>query len=137
MSFSIASTSKALAMATWVGLGVATAAAAIGAGLLGGDGSKVNQGFADGAAVLVLVGAVATGIERILEAVWGVVDRSKKTGAWWPLSVVIDAMTEIEQETDRAFRPFLDEAGALAASITDTADRAEDFLDRKQKAMAE
>ena len=139
MSSSIESTREASGAATktWFGLAVALVVTAVVAGLLGGDGSEVNQGFADGTAVLVLVAAVATGIERILEAVWGFVDRSKKTGAWWPLSVVIDAMTEIEQETDRAFRPFLEHAERLTSSVTDTANDTADFAHRKAEAMAE
>jgi hypothetical protein len=120
-----------------MGLGLALVVAVSAAAILGADGSKVNQGFADGAAVLVLVAAVATGIERILEAVWGFVDRSKATGAWWPLSVVTDAMAETERETDEAFRPFLVDAGAFVSRMTDTADRASDFLERKEAATRE
>jgi|GEM_PF-1745539 len=45
-----------------------------------------NLGFADSAAILALITAVAVGIERVLEAGWTVIGLTRN--AWWPFNVI-------------------------------------------------
>ncbi|MEM8925763.1 MAG: hypothetical protein AAGD35_19850 [Actinomycetota bacterium] len=60
-----------------------------------------NAGFASNAAAVTFIGAVALGIERIIEVIWLVAGRLKSLGGWWPLDAVRNAALEYEAEAKR------------------------------------
>jgi hypothetical protein len=74
-----------------------------------------NQGFADAAAVLAMVGLVAVGIERIIEAFWSLMGRLKS--GWWPLDQIAAAVDSLVAETNAVATPAFEaaEAGLEAA----------------------
>ncbi|WP_040493261.1 hypothetical protein [Ilumatobacter nonamiensis] len=80
-------------------------------------GDPANTGIADGAAVLAFVTGIALGVERLIEVVWAWVDKSEKKGAWWPLSLVTDAMSEMETKTNEALTPFVQDVASLLVDL--------------------
>jgi len=104
------------AMWWWVAM-VAAVAAAVGLSFWLAEGEKsANSAYVDAAAVLVFVTAIAAGVERLIELFWGVIDRSAKKGAWWPLSVVTDSLVKIENDMNAVLKPL---ATGMAALIAD------------------
>lgn len=95
-----------------------------------GDEVVSNPGFADAAAVIVFVTAIATGVERILEVLWGFVDRSPKTGGWWPLSTVVGTLRTVEDQTNAALGKSVQELKGLLADAVDLTGQAETLAGR-------
>lgn len=57
-----------------------------------------NEGFASAAAALTIIGAVAVGIERLLEVIWSIIDNTSG-GGWWPLLAVRKRILQVEHRT--------------------------------------
>ena len=136
---------------SWVGIGllfVVSIAVAVGVALATDE--PANSGFVDGAAVLAFVSGIAVGVERIIEVAWAQVDRNKERGAWWPLSLVTDALTEVETKTNEVLTPFVSNVGNLLvdldgwvgdtaakqAAVTSVATQIEERTDATRKAIA-
>jgi hypothetical protein len=108
----------------WIGSGLLLAGAVLASLLLAPES---NAGFRDAAAVVALVSAVALGIERILEALWTLVDRSNK-GGWWPLTEVTGPLATLDEKakvalTVEAVKAALDDIGAAVKDDEDALDR--------------
>jgi hypothetical protein len=72
----------------------------VGCGIVAGVvAPSSNQGFADGAALLAFVSAVALGIERVIEVLWTAIGQSP-LGAWWPFNRIKKAFDTIEEQTN-------------------------------------
>jgi hypothetical protein len=98
-----------------------------------------NQGFADAAAVLAMVGLVAVGIERIIEAFWSLMSRAQS--GWWPLDQIAAAVDSLVDETNAVATPAFAaaEAGLEAAkgAIGVTRDQVEALDEQIQKVRAQ
>ena len=66
-----------------------------------------NQGYRDGAAVIVFATLVATGIERVLEFAWSLVGQIKKLGQWWPFNRFSEVFDEFTTTTNTQLGPLL------------------------------
>lgn len=92
--------------------------------------------FASNAAAITFIGAVALGIERVLEIGWTLVGQSKRLGGWWPLNRVSDAAVEFEAAAEQLLDPLgeLEERLLAALEGLDQSDAAtaqlQGYLDR-------
>ena len=112
-------------MRTMVGMVAVLVAAIWIVVLTAGD---ANAGFADNAAAVTFVGAVALGIERLLEVFWLVVGRLQRFGGWWPLDTVRRAADDFETEATKLLGPDgplgdLEELIVQARAAADVGDR--------------
>ncbi|MEM9891829.1 MAG: hypothetical protein AAF962_13270 [Actinomycetota bacterium] len=78
---------------------------------------SVGAGFASNAAAITFIGAVALGIERVLEIGWTLVGQSRRLGGWWPLNRVRDAAVEFEAAAEQLLDPLGDLEERLLAAI--------------------
>lgn len=102
----------------WIGIGallVVAVALAVGVALTTDE--PANSGFVDGAAVLAFVTGIAVGVERVIELAWAQVDKNSEKGAWWPLSLVTDALREVEMNTNEVLKPFVADVDKLLGDL--------------------
>ncbi|MEL7155035.1 MAG: hypothetical protein AAFN30_00395 [Actinomycetota bacterium] len=86
--------------------GLIAVVAAVVAVLVTADGA--NTGFTSNAAAITFVGAVALGIERVLEIAWTLVGQSRRLGGWWPLDRVQRAARDFESAAEQLLAPLDD-----------------------------
>lgn len=118
----------------WLGLVLLLTVCGFTAGLLADSGDGSNAGFADATAVIVLVTAIAAGVERIIEVIWNTVDRKSGAGGWWPLSEVVGTLKLVEKSTNELLGPPLADVKSLLDQGKDLADDGSDITDRARDA---
>ena len=77
--------------------------------------APTNRQFADSARVLLVITAVAVGIERFMEIAWGVVSMTK--GASWPLNLIGNQIDTLTANLDSSLRPFQEQAQGMIAQL--------------------
>ncbi len=89
--------------------------------------------FQDQASVVTFVTLIAVSIERTLEFLWTVIG-SSKLGGYWPFSLIVERVTELEMRTDDLLRvPFASVQAALETASKDTQQAKETVLAITQK----
>lgn len=76
-----------------------------------------GAGFASNAAAITFIGAVALGIERVLEIGWTLAGQSRRLGGWWPLNRVRDAAAEFEAAAEQLLDPLGELEERLQAAL--------------------
>jgi hypothetical protein len=77
----------------------------LGLGLGGFVTAPAAASAANGTAAVAIISGAAVVIERVLESFWSLVD--SRIGAWWPFSVVHDAITNLVNDFSSYVIPYL------------------------------
>jgi hypothetical protein len=82
--------------------------------LLAGFTKQTEVTSANAGSMLALIAAAAVGIERVIEVLWTLIDRSKV--AWWPLNLAGD-ITKLIDELDDQMEPLYDRAKVVTDKL--------------------
>jgi hypothetical protein len=105
---------------TWIGV----LCLAITAGIAAAWFEWVSKGQTTaGATVIIgLIGAVAVGIERLIELFWTFVNQKKPT--WWPMDLVDERISELQNELQKDLNDKLKDLFAAARATSDEVEKA-------------
>jgi hypothetical protein len=94
-------------------------AIAIGAwyGVIAGYGDRLTRASMDAAGIVLMIGAVSVGIERLIEYLWAVAGLA--VGSFWPVSAAGAFLADLTDDVDRTVAPHIEQAQAILQGLKD------------------